>query len=242
MKAVVLCAGEGSKLRPLTDSVPAPLIAVRGRPLLDRILSSLAEAGVEEVLINLHHLPHLVSGFVGDGSRYGVSVRYFYEDELLGTAGALGQMRPFLTGQFFLVEGNLYLNDFPFGELPALLAARGGTGVVVTQRPRNPDDHPTLAVDEAGRVAAVRPPQGGDELRASGIYLLKPRILNYLGRRGDLGSELLPLALGRGEVLWAFRSPVPIVTIDRPENLSLVEERGDESSAKWSKITGKEAT
>src|SRR5215212_10585561 len=89
MKAVILAAGVGSRLRPLTDACPKPMLPIAGRPLLARTLDWLRASGVAEAALNLHHLPDVVREGLGDGSPWGIRLRYSYEPELLGTAGAV---------------------------------------------------------------------------------------------------------------------------------------------------------
>jgi len=224
LRAVVLCAGEGTRLRPFSDSVPPPLIQVGGRPLLARIVEALTEAGVREVLVNLHHLPHQIADFLGDGSAFGVTARYFYEDELLGTAGALLPMRPFLEGPFFVIQGNLYFPGFPLSALPKLLAERGGDGVAVVKRPGD-DDHARVETDQAGRITSLQPgSEAGAEsqLSLAGIYFFRPRVLDFLRKKkGDLETDLLPASLRSGATWWALESPVNIVTVNTRDKLQL---------------------
>jgi mannose-1-phosphate guanylyltransferase/mannose-1-phosphate guanylyltransferase/phosphomannomutase len=230
VKAVVLCAGLGERLRPLTDETPKALIPVGGRPLLTWTLERLAQAGVKEVLINLHHLPQKIPDFVGDGSAYGLSVRYFFEEDLLGTAGALDPMRPFLPGPFYVVYGDVFLDDFPLEALPKLLRERGGIGVITVQRTDRPQDCDIVEVDSAGRVVAFHPAPGDfryGDLGNAAVYFLSPRILTHLpeGAKWDFVRDLFPRALSAGETLWAYPSPVELFDIGTPERLARLRER-----------------
>src|SRR5271165_2844762 len=89
VRAFVLAAGEGRRLRPLTDAVPKPMIPIRGRPILEHNVRMLARAGVTEIVVNLHHRGETIVEHFGDGSLFGVAISYVTEPELLGTAGAL---------------------------------------------------------------------------------------------------------------------------------------------------------
>lgn len=226
---MVLCAGEGQRLRPLTDRVPKPMIELGGRPLLSWNLERLATAGVGEVLINLHHLPQVITDFVGDGGRWGLVVRYFFEERLLGTAGALGPMRPFLQEPFFVVYGDVFLDEFPLGELPALLAERGGMGVIVVQETDRPQDCDIVEVDHEGRAVAFHPAPGDFRFGKWGnaaVYFLSPQILGLLrpGESADFVRDLFPRVLAAGETLWAYRSPVELPDIGTPDRLARLRE------------------
>jgi NDP-sugar pyrophosphorylase family protein len=105
MLAFVLAAGEGSRLRPLTEHVPKPMIDLFGYPLLEYNVRMLVSAGVRELIINLHYLPDVVRDHFGDGSAFGAKITYSFEPTLLGTAGALNPVRERLTEPFLLVYG-----------------------------------------------------------------------------------------------------------------------------------------
>jgi len=104
LKAMVLAAGMGTRLKPLTDDKPKCLMPLAGRPLIDWTLSWLKGHGITECVINLHYLPDMVKAFVGDGSQHGMKVRYSYETELLGTAGAVKKVEDFFAdGPFYII-------------------------------------------------------------------------------------------------------------------------------------------
>ncbi|MEM7096789.1 MAG: nucleotidyltransferase family protein [Pseudomonadota bacterium] len=123
MRAMILAAGLGTRLRPLTEHTPKPMLEVAHRPLVGHQLASLATAGVSEVMINLHHLAEQIQAYVGDGSQFGVSVHYSYEPRLLETGGAIRSVLEFFEDQpFWLINGDIY-SDFDFANLPKRLAA-----------------------------------------------------------------------------------------------------------------------
>jgi MurNAc alpha-1-phosphate uridylyltransferase len=115
---MILAAGRGERMRPLTDTLPKPLLVVRGKPLIERHVERLAAAGIERIVINLAWLGALIRDHLGDGSRYGVTIQYSEESpQALEPAGgifrALPQLRP---GPFLVVNGDVF-TDFPFEEL-----------------------------------------------------------------------------------------------------------------------------
>ena len=103
MRAMILAAGKGTRLRPLTDSTPKPLIDVVGRPMIAFPLELLRRAGICEVVINLHHLGDKIRAALGDGSAYGVRITYSVEDPILDTGGAIEAAREFLCDGTFVV-------------------------------------------------------------------------------------------------------------------------------------------
>src|SRR3972149_4023635 len=110
MKALVLAAGEGTRLRPLTERCPKPMLPVGDKPLLAHILSWLKRHGIQEIAVNLHYLPDTVTAALGDGSRFGVQLTYSYENPILGSAGAARRLEKFLDQTFVVVYGDLLLD------------------------------------------------------------------------------------------------------------------------------------
>lgn len=135
MKAMILAAGRGERLRPLTDRIPKVLADVAGKPLLAHQLGWLAAAGIREVVVNLHHLGQQIVDTIGDGSRFGVRVRYSLEPQLLETGGGVVKALPLLGGDPFLVlNGDIY-TDCPLSDLPTRPPDGALCHLLVTPRP-----------------------------------------------------------------------------------------------------------
>ena len=121
MRAMILAAGRGERLRPLTDSVPKPLVELGGKPLIEYHLEALARSGFREIVINQGHLGDRLPAVLGDGSRWGIHIRWSDEQpEALETGGGIFQALPFLgAGPFLVVNGDVW-TDYPFGRLRAI--------------------------------------------------------------------------------------------------------------------------
>ena len=148
MKAMILAAGRGERMRPLTDTVPKPLLAVRGKSLIVRHIQALRAAGIVEIVINTAHLGDVIEAALGNGARYGVQLRYSREgadaSAALETAGGIATALPLLTSgddaPFFVVNGDV-LTDFSFSRAQACAAQlRAGEGWLVMVP--NPAQHP----------------------------------------------------------------------------------------------------
>jgi MurNAc alpha-1-phosphate uridylyltransferase len=135
---MILAAGRGERLRPLTDSIPKPLLRVRGQPLIERHVIALARAGMARVVINLAWLGPQISAYLGDGSRYGIPIVYSEErPHALETAGGIFRALPHLSpGPFAVVNGDIY-TDFPFASLQ-IDAERDAHLVLVPNPPQHP--------------------------------------------------------------------------------------------------------
>jgi len=132
---MILAAGRGERLRPITDTTPKPLLRVRGRPLIERHIVTLARAGVKRIVVNLAWLGSQISDYLGDGARYGVAIHYSEErPHALETGGGIFRALPHLQpGPFAVVSGDIY-TDFPFDTLK-LAAGRDAHLVLVPNPP-----------------------------------------------------------------------------------------------------------
>jgi len=170
MKAMLLAAGRGERMRPLTDQIPKPLLPVAGRPLIAWHLQRLAQAGIHEVVINLSWLGETIAAALGDGSAHGVRIHYSREPwPALETGGGIHAALPLLgPGPFLLVNGDVY-TDVDFRSL----GLRAGDLAQLVLVP-NPEHHPRgdFWLD-AGRIAA----EGGQRLTYSGIAVVHPDLL-----------------------------------------------------------------
>ena len=230
MRALVLCAGMGTRLGSLTEERPKPLLEAGGRPLLFWILEGLASAGVHEVLINLHFRGEAIRQAVGDGSQFGLRVYYVQETELLGTAGTVRENRVFLAEQgSFLVH---YGDVVHRGDLRGLIAWHHDHGALATlalhQRALS-NSHVTLSAQGVITSFVERPDEKtrsllGSGLVFSGIAVLAPEIIAQISSPpSDLPSDLFShlAASGRlhGRLLGGFR-----VAVDSPARLSELNE------------------
>lgn len=182
MKAMILAAGLGTRMRPLTDSCPKPLLKAAGKPLIDYHLERLAQAGVTEVVVNASWLAEQLQAYLGDGERYGMALHLSLEDEPLETAGGIVQALPRLgESPFLLVNGDVW-TDYPFGQLMAASTAAdvGGAHLVLID---NPPHHPEG--DFVLNQGCVSEQGEGTRLTYSGISVWHPQCFAELatGRR-----------------------------------------------------------
>jgi MurNAc alpha-1-phosphate uridylyltransferase len=168
MRAMILAAGRGARLRPLTDSTPKPLIEVGGKPLIEHHLENLAAAGFHEVIINTGHLGEQLPAALGNGERWGVRIRYSEEPpEALETGGGIFQALPLLgPAPFAVISGDVW-SDYPLGRLRNVKCDHAHLVMVP-----NPSHHPEgdLALRH-GRLRST----GDDRVTFSGIAVYHPR-------------------------------------------------------------------
>ncbi len=205
MKAVLLAAGLGTRLRPITDTTPKCMLVIGDRPLLDIWLDAFEQAGVDEVLVNLHHLPHVVSDHLA-GRTSPPTVRAVFEPELLGSAGTLLANRDWLEAEeMFLACNADNLTDFDLRTLIDAHRARRPLATLTAFRSDRPSAGGVLEVAESGLLTgfAEKPPEPVSDLVNAGIYAFHPSVLDELGGTPpcDIGYDLLPRLVGRALVV-----------------------------------------
>lgn len=197
MRAMILAAGRGERLRPLTDTIPKPLLAVGKRTLIETTILRLREAGYHELVINLAHLPEKIMDHLGDGHRLGVTIRYSLESEgALETAGGIHKALPWLGEAVFLVMNGDVLCDHPL-EPPRLDAQTLGHLVLVPNPPHHPEGD--FALEESRvTIQAVKP------YTFTGIAWYRPEFFRDLlpgpQRLGPLLREAASKGYLRGEI------------------------------------------
>ncbi|MGH9106029.1 MAG: nucleotidyltransferase family protein [Acidimicrobiales bacterium] len=200
MKAFLLAAGLGARLRPLTDKTPKCMLPVGGQPLIDIWLERLGRAGVDEVLVNLHHLPEVVQGHLA--RRAGPpAVRTSFEPELLGSAGTLAANRAWVAHEdFFLACYADNLTDFDLGALVEAHRAGASVATLAVFHAERPSACGIVELDGDGLVVGFveKPAQPLSDLANAGIYAFHPCVLDEIGAPpSDIGYDLLPRLVGR---------------------------------------------
>ena len=196
---MILAAGRGERMRPLSERVPKPLLAVAGRPLIEHLIERLARAGFRELVVNVSHLAAHIEGALGDGSRHGVRIVYSREEQALETGGGIAFALPLLGDAPFVVLNSDIYCDFDCGRLAAAGAAlERGTLVAHLVLVDNPPHHPAGDFSLAGgRVSA----DGMPRLTFSGIGAYSPALFAGVerGAKCQLAALLRP-AMAQGRV------------------------------------------
>jgi mannose-1-phosphate guanylyltransferase len=205
VKAFLLAAGVGSRLRPITDVTPKCMLAIGGRPLLDIWLEAFDRAGVDEVLVNLHHLPDVVGRHLA--SHEGPpTVRTVHEPELLGSAGTLGANRQWVDGEELLLACNAdNLTDFDLRSLVDAHREHRPIATMTVFHSPNPSAGGVVDLDRTGRVIGFveKPSQPVSDLVNAGMYAFHPSVLNEIAVTPpkDIGYDLLPRLVGRARAV-----------------------------------------
>ena len=208
LRALVLAAGAGTRLRPLTDSLPKPLAPVGGRPVVARLLDRLSDLDLDAVALNLHHGAELIERVVGQGPVY------LREPWLRGTAGALAGAAGLLAGDDFLVASGDGVHDIDMRELVAVHRRTRAAATITAKRIDRPETCAVVALDEDGFVTRfVEKPAAHElfsDLASIGVYCFAPEVLDLVPRDRpyDIAGELIPalLAAALPVAAWATDS------------------------------------
>ena len=222
MQAIVLVGGEGTRLRPLTYGTPKPMVPILGVPFLARTVERLYNAGIREVIFPAGYLPQPILDYFGDGSRFDMHFTYVIEESPLGTAGALKNVERYITGPFFVLNGDI-LTSLDLRAMLAAHRAHGGIGTLHLIHVADPSAFGCVAHDAAGRIEAfVEKPAPGsaptDEINA-GTYLLEPEVLAAIpaGRPVSIERETFPALIAGARPLYAYTTSDYWLDLGRPE-------------------------
>ncbi|MDX1932977.1 MAG: NDP-sugar synthase [Capsulimonadales bacterium] len=200
MKAMILAAGEGTRLRPLTLALPKPMVPLVSVPLLTRTLRLLRAQGVTEIAANLFYRPEAIRAELGTGESLGVRLRFSEESVLMGTAGGVRRLAEFLDETFLVLYGdNLYAADF--APLIAFHRRKGATATMATFTAPNPSACGLVLTDGSGRVTRFQekppPDQVFTDQANAGVYVLEPGIFDVIppGTVCDFGKDIFPRLL-----------------------------------------------
>ncbi|MEP6887820.1 MAG: nucleotidyltransferase family protein [Nitrospirales bacterium] len=185
MKAMILAAGLGTRLRPLTNTIPKPLLPVGGTPLIVWNLLLLRHHGIRDVIINLHHLGELIEKELGDGSTVGMRISYSHEPTILGTGGGLKQAETFFEGESFLVLNGDTLCELDVGALCRFHRHENPLATMVVRDDPDVDRWGALEVNAQQRIVRINGRGRGDDgpvmkRMFAGVHIVHPRLLRTL--------------------------------------------------------------
>jgi len=198
---MLLGAGLGTRLRPITYELPKPVVPVLGEPVMGHILRLLEHHGFERVIANLHYFPDMIRNRFGDGSDYRVELSYSFEQELLGTAGGVRNARDFFGDEAFLVISGDALTDIDLGALCARHRETGGIGTLALKRVEDPSQLGVVIVGEDGRIQGFQekpdPAEALSNLGNCGIYVFEPEIFDHFPAQDfvDWAQDVFPVLL-----------------------------------------------
>lgn len=204
MKAIIMAGGEGSRLRPLTCNRPKPMVPVMNRPMMAYIVELLKNHGITDIGVTLQYMPESIRDFFGNGSEFGVNMRYYVEETPLGTAGSVKNAASFLDDTFVVISGDA-LTDFDLSRAIEFHREKGSVATLVLTRVETPLEYGVVITDQQGAIKQfLEKPSWGEvfsDTVNTGIYVLEPGVLDYIkeGQIFDFSKDLFPLLLKEGK-------------------------------------------
>lgn len=226
MQAVILCAGKGSRLNPLTNDLPKVMLPVLGEPLLSRHIKHLKRFQIHDIFINLHYLPESITDYLGNGERFGVKIVYSKEEKLLGTGGALSPLKKKLSGTFFLLYGDI-LTSIDIDKLYKFHKQKKAdvTAVVSETDHATDSDLVTFSQDNLVDNLYLKPhtkmPNTGFGLAA--VYMVESKILDLLPDGVfDFEKGFLKLLVDLDKKVYVYPTTELVKDIGTPERYAKV--------------------
>ncbi len=216
--AVIMAGGQGRRLRPITESIPKPMVPVGGRPILEHLVCHLAGHGIRTLYLALGYLGHLIEGHFRDGSRFGCDIRYLREETPLGTAGALALLDRRPADPVLTLNGDLFTR-VNVSELLAFHEAGPWRATLAVQPYVSVLPYGCVAV-EGSRVVNMTEKPAISHLVNTGVYVLHPDLIGRIPRGESLSMpELLGSCLAKGEPVGAFALTDDWIDVGTPEQL-----------------------
>jgi len=223
MKAMILAAGKGTRVRPITHTIPKPMIPILQKPVMEFLLELLREHGFTEIMVNVSHLAEEIENYFRDGQRFGVEIAYSFEGRIedgeligdaMGSAGGLKKIQTFqrFFDDTFVVLCGDALIDLDLSEAVRRHKAKGAMASLITKRvPREQvSSYGVVVTDDDGRVRSFQEKPAVDEAASdminTGIYIFEPAVLDYVpaGVPFDIGSDLFPRLVEDGAAFYAL--------------------------------------
>lgn len=211
MKAMVLAAGVGSRLDPLTSQLPKPLVPVANKPVMEHLLRLLKKHGFEDVVSNLHYLPDKIRNYFGDGSQLGLNVDFRFEETLSGDAGGVRACRDFFGDQTFIILMGDLLTDADLKRIYNEHKRKGALATIGIKKVDDVSQFGVVVYDEDGFIKGFQekpaPAEALSQFASTGIYILEPAIFDYMPKTGSFGfgRQLFPQLVAQG---------LPVLSVD----------------------------
>jgi len=205
-----MAAGLGTRLRPLTEFIPKPMVPIANRPVLHHLFNLLVKHDIRDAGVNLHAFPELIKGYFGDGSALGMSIRWSEETELLGTAGGTKRLQEHWGREAILVTSGDGLHDVDVTALIGHHRRTGGLATLAVKPVDDPSAYGVVILDRDTRIRGFQEKPSRDEARSDlancGVYVIEPEVLDLVppDTPYDFGQDLWPALVANGAPVYAF--------------------------------------
>ncbi len=209
MKAVVMAGGFGTRIQPLTNSVPKPMLPIMNRPMMEHTIVSLRDLGIKEFIVLLYFKPDVIKEYFQDGSAWGINITYVVPDDDYGTAGAVKKAQEYIADENFIIISGDLVTDFDFQQIFDYHKEKNSKLTITLTSVENPLEFGVVIANEEGKIEKfLEKPSWGEvfsDTINTGIYIIEPEILEYIPKNEnfDFAKDLFPLLMRQGIDLMA---------------------------------------
>mgnify|MGYP000692791724 CR=1 FL=1 len=209
LKAVIMAGGEGTRLRPLTSNRPKPMVPLCNKPIMEHSVNLLREHNVKDIIVTLYYLPSLIVNYFGDGSAFGVSIKYSVERSPLGTAGGIKKVEDLLDDTFIVISGDVFTN-INLTDIVRFHKKKGALVTIALTRVTDPTEYGIALLDDEFRIRKFLEKPSWSEVFSNlvnmGIYVMEPDVLRLIpkDKKFDFSRDLFPLLLKKDEALYGY--------------------------------------
>ena len=222
-QAVIMVGGKGTRLRPLTNNYPKPILPILDKPCTEYFIDALAEAGMDEVIMACGYRSQQMRDSLGDGSKQGIKVIYSYEDHPLGTGGALKLIQDRLDDVFIAINGDNFM-DIDFKAIIKEHFVSGAAVTISLSTTDNPCEVGIVRLDDTGLITEFKekpkPEEVFSNILNTGVYVVNKEVLDFIPENTmyDFSKELFPLLMEKGYRIQGYREPGHWIDIGRPKD------------------------
>jgi len=223
MKAVVMAGGFGTRIQPLTNSIPKPMLPILNKPMMEHIIKKLKSVGITEIVVLLYFKPEIIQNYFKDGSDLGIKINYVLPDDDYGTAGAVKKAQKYLDEKFIVVSGDL-VTDFDFKEIIGFHNAVNSKLTITLTSVEDPLQFGVVITDKDGKILRFLEKPGWGEVFSdtinTGIYVIEPEILGYIPDNipFDFSKDLFPKLMKEGITLYGYNAKGYWRDVGNPES------------------------
>jgi NDP-sugar pyrophosphorylase family protein len=219
VKAVILAGGKGTRLRPYTTVFPKPLMPIGEKPILEILIRQMSAKGIKDIVVTTGYLAELIMAFLGDGSRFGVKVKYSKEAKPLGTAGGLGSLKKELGDTFLMANGDL-LTTLDFAELVDYHKKNGAVATIALKKRSIRIDFGVIELDgSSNNVKGYTEKPTIESFVSMGVYVLNSEVLNYIQEDEYLDfPNLIQILMAAGQTVKGYVFDGYWLDIGRPDD------------------------
>lgn len=223
-QAVIMVGGKGTRLRPLTETCPKPILPVLDKPCLMYLIENIVSAGIDEIILACGYRSDQLVETIGDGSNLGIKITYSFEDEPLGTAGAIKMIESDLHDTFVAINGDVF-SRIDVSEVAKEHFTSNAAVTISLTEVENPCEYGIARMEDDGRISEFKekpkPEEVFSNLINAGIYVVQKEVLKYVPDSGqyDFSKELVPNLMEKGYRIQGYRYTGPWLDVGRPSDL-----------------------